>query len=48
LRETTKGELVVEVLHRRVWLWDKKSPTARCWHLIVRREVNSPATLKYS
>lgn len=48
LRDTTKGELVVEVLHRRVWLWDKKSPTARCWHLIVRREVNSPATIKYS
>lgn len=48
LRDTTKAELVVEVLHRRVWLWDKKSPTARCWHLIVRREVNSPATMKYS
>jgi SRSO17 transposase len=48
LRDTSKGELVVEVLHRRVWLWDKRSPTARCWHLIVRREVNSPATIKYS
>jgi hypothetical protein len=21
---------------------------ARCWHLIVRRKVNSPATIKYS
>jgi SRSO17 transposase len=31
-----------------VWLWDKRSPNARCWHLIVRREVNSPATIKYS
>jgi SRSO17 transposase len=48
LRNTTKGELVVEILHRRVWLWDKKSPTAQCWHLIVRREVNSPGTVKYS
>jgi SRSO17 transposase len=48
LRGTTKGALVVEVLHRRVWLWDKRSPNARCWHLIVRREVNSPATIKYS
>jgi SRSO17 transposase len=48
LRGTTKGDLVVEVLHRRVWLWDRKSPVARCWHLIVRREINSPATIKYS
>ena len=48
LRGTTKGELTVEILHRLVWLWDKKSPTAQCWHLIVRREVNSPGTVKYS
>jgi SRSO17 transposase len=48
LRSTTKGKLVVEVLHRKVWLWDKHSPTAHCWHLIVRREINSPGTLKYS
>jgi SRSO17 transposase len=48
LRNTTKGDLIVEVLHRRVWLWDKYSPTAHCWHLIVRREVDSPGTLKYS
>jgi SRSO17 transposase len=48
LRDTTKGELVVEILHRRVWLWDKRSPSANCWHLIVRREVNSPGTIKYS
>jgi len=48
LRDTTKGKLAVEVLHRRVWLWDKSSPGAHCWHLIVRREVNSPGTIKYS
>jgi SRSO17 transposase len=48
LRSTTKGTLQVEVLHRRVWLWDKHSPTPHCWHLIARREVNSPGTLKYS
>jgi SRSO17 transposase len=48
LRNTTKGNLVIEVLHQRVWLWDKKSPTAHCWHFIVRREVDSPGTLKYS
>lgn len=48
LRSTTKADLVVEILHQRVWLWDKKSPTAQCWHLIVRREINSPSTVKYS
>jgi len=48
LRNATKGDLLVEVLHRRVWLWDKQGPTAHCWHLIVRREVDSPGTLKYS
>lgn len=48
LRSTTHGELIVEVLHRRVWLWDKHSEEAQCWHLIVRREVNSPGTLKYA
>lgn len=26
----------------------QESPSANCWHLIVRREVNSPGTLKYS
>jgi hypothetical protein len=40
LRKTTKGNLIVEVLHQRVWLWDKYSPTAHCWHLIVRRELS--------
>ena len=48
LRSTTRGKLIVEVLHRRVWLWDKHSAHAHCWHLIVRREINSPGTLKYA
>jgi SRSO17 transposase len=47
LRNTTKGRLVVEVLHERVWLWDKHSPSAHRWHLIVRREIDSPGTIKY-
>ena len=45
LRDTSKGDLIVEVLHQRVRLWDKHSPNAHCWHLIVRREVDSPSTL---
>ena len=48
LRSTTKGELIVDVLHRRVWLWDRHSATALCWHLIVRREVGPPGTIKCS
>jgi len=48
LRDTTRGDLRVEVIHRHVWLWDKHGPTAHRWHLMVRREVNSPATIKYT
>lgn len=48
LRDTTKGLLVVEMLHRRVWLWDKKEAQGHYWHVVVRREVDSPNTLKYS
>jgi SRSO17 transposase len=48
LRDSTRGDLVVEILHQKVWLWNKRSASAHCWHLIVRREVNSPGTLKYS
>jgi hypothetical protein len=48
LRDSTKGELRVQILHRRVWLWDKKESKARHWHLVVRKEPNSPETLKYT
>jgi len=48
LRDSTKGELIVEILHQRVWLWDKKEATARQWHLLVRREINSRETCKYT
>jgi SRSO17 transposase len=48
IREGEKGKLIVEILHQSVWLWDKRSATANRWHLIVRREVNAPNTLKYS
>jgi len=48
LRGSTKGTLFVEVLHRRVWLWDGEEPCAHCWHLIVRREIESPREIKYS
>ena len=48
LRDCTKGELRVEVLHRRVWLWDGKEVQARHWHLIVRREIKARDEIKYS
>lgn len=48
LRSATKGELEIEVLHKRVWLWDKESERTNCWHLIVRREMNDPNTIKFS
>ena len=48
LRESTKGKLQVEVVHRRVWTWDGKEAQARHWHLIIRREVKSPGKLEYT
>jgi SRSO17 transposase len=48
LRDSTRGSLRVDIAHRRVWVWDGEEAAARCWHLIVRREVGSPKTIKYS
>jgi SRSO17 transposase len=48
LRDSTRGKLRVDIATRRVWLWDGDEETPRCWHLIVRREVCSVKTIKYS
>ena len=48
LRDSTRGPLRVDVAHRRVWVWDGEERAARCWHLIVRREVASRKTIKYT
>jgi SRSO17 transposase len=48
LRDSTRGQLQVDIAHRRVWVWDGEESQARCWHLIVRREVKSVKTIKYS
>ena len=48
LRDGTKGPLRVEILHRRVWLWDGEEARARPWHSIVRREIDDPTELKQS
>lgn len=34
-----KGEVIAEYLTRRVFVWDGAAPSARCWHLLVRREI---------
>jgi SRSO17 transposase len=47
-RDTTKGKLQVDILVQRVWTWNKEETTARFWSLIVRREVDSKETIKYS
>lgn len=48
VRPGAKGELRVEALQARVWLWDGKESKARHWHLVVTREVGSPETIKYT
>jgi len=48
VRDTTKGRLEVEVLHRLVWIWDETQPKGRHWHLIVRRNPETKQDLKYS
>jgi SRSO17 transposase len=48
VRDSTRGELEVDVLHRQVWLWENEETEAHCWHLIVRREVNAPQEVKYT
>ena len=48
LRACERGFLEVEILHRRVWVWDKKGAQTQCWHLIVRREITTPTEIKYT
>lgn len=39
VREGEKGDVVADYLTERVWLWDGAERRARCWHLLVRREI---------
>jgi SRSO17 transposase len=48
LRDSTRGPLRVDMASRRVFVWDGEESAARCWRLVVRREVGSPKTIKYS
>lgn len=40
VRAGEKGEVVADYLKQRVWLWDGTEQRARCWHLLVRREID--------
>jgi SRSO17 transposase len=48
IRESTQGTLYAYILHQRVWVWDGEEEEVHCWHLIVRREIDSPKEIKYS
>lgn len=48
VRHSTRGELQVEALHRRAWVRESRQSEARCWHVIVTRELGSVNTTKYS
>ena len=48
LRDSTRGKPRVEVICRRVWVWNGEEEAAHCWHLIVPRESGSPKTIEYS
>lgn len=48
VRHSTQGELHVEALHRRVWVYEGRDESPRQWHLIVTREEGAPETVKYS
>ena len=46
VRSGEKGEVIADYLTRRIWVWDGQSPSAYCWHLLVRREMDG-TTLKF-
>ena len=48
MRDSTRGELRVDIAQRQIWVWDGEEDAPRCWHLIVRREVKSEKTIKYT
>lgn len=48
LREGEKGRLVADYLHAQVWVWDGTEAQARCWHLLVRREVGAREISHYA
>ena len=48
IRRSSQGELRVQALRRRIWIREGKQTQARCWQLVVTREIGAPETIKYS
>jgi hypothetical protein len=48
IRDSTKCNIFVDILHRVIRLWDGKEAEVRLWYLAVRREITSPKWNKYS
>jgi SRSO17 transposase len=46
--EGTGGAIRYEVLHARVWIDVGRKQTPREWHLLVRREIETPRKIKYT
>lgn len=47
-REGTRGAIRYEVLHARVWVDAGRKQPPREWHLLVRREIDTPRKIKYT
>lgn len=47
-REGTRGAIRYEVLHARVWIDAGRKQPQRQWHLLVRREIDTPRKIKYT
>ena len=48
IRDSSKGPLTVQILHRIIWLWDGESNRVQKVHLVVRVDGSSPSQYKYS
>jgi SRSO17 transposase len=48
IRHTTQGQLRVQALRRPVWIRESGQTKTRRWQLVVTRELEAPATTKYS
>lgn len=48
IRDSSKGPLTVQILHRTIWLWDGESNRVQKVHLVVRLDGSSPSKYKYS
>jgi SRSO17 transposase len=48
IRDSSKGSLIVKILHRRIWLWDGETQRTQKVHLVVRLDGSSRSQYKYS